>query len=143
MEINFSNTNGFSSPRYNILVIKSIYLYLLLWLSTNKTGYKQVGCACVYRPKDSLRGRREWGGPVRGDPHGLGERLHRGHGEESCLFLKAMQVGGLWYLCVQRNVLSSDPALLHYQYIQTNNILIYNVTSKNYYYVSSYLLVRP
>ena len=30
MEINFFNTNGFSSPRYNILVIKSIYLYLLL-----------------------------------------------------------------------------------------------------------------
>ena len=61
MEIDFSNTNGFSGPRYNILVIRSIYLYLLLWLFTNKTGYEWVGYACVCRPKDSPRGRRERG----------------------------------------------------------------------------------
>ena len=30
------------------------------------------------------------GGLIRGNPHCLEERLYKGHGEESCLFLKAM-----------------------------------------------------
>ena len=30
------------------------------------------------------------GGPTRGNPYYLGERLHRGHREESYSFLKAM-----------------------------------------------------
>ena len=64
MEIDFFNTNGSSSPKDNILVIRFIYLYLLPWLSTNKTRHKWAGYAYIYRPKDSLCGRREWGAPL-------------------------------------------------------------------------------
>ena len=58
------------------------------------------------------------GGPTRCNPYSLGERLYKGHREESYLFLKSYVSGWVMvFICIKECVIfGSSTTIIHYVY---------------------------